>query len=169
MTEGVFKNAMVKVSESIKKNGDLEYLCDVVDPNGKIADEKALKLLYNDITSDAVREYLDKLELKTKPVTDSVVVWGDIEAYYVVGSDCTSSLGDDVMCYVFEDMYCISTKGKLFKLRVINVSSIALDYDNTLTHSIEPYNRHVKWYANLYDLTKAEDSPLHRYHQFFAD
>lgn len=169
MTELNFKNAMAMVSESIKKNGDVKFLCDLVDPSGKTSKEQVLKLFDKDSTSEAVREFLQKKELQTKPVTDSVVEWGDIGCYYVVGSDCTSGLGDGVMCYVFEDLYCISTTGKLFKLCVLNVLGINLDYEYTLTLSIEPYSSNVKWYANLNELTNAEDSPLHSYHQFFED
>lgn len=169
MTELILKKSMAMVSESIKKNGDVKFLCDLVDPSGETSKEQALKLLEKDSTSEAVHEFLKTQELHTRPVTDSVVVWGDIECYYVVGSDCTSGFSDDVMCYVFEDLYCISTTGKLFKYRVLNVSSIELDYDNTLTLSIEPYSSSVKWYAKLNQLTNAEDSPLHSYHQFFED
>ncbi|SHO53400.1 hypothetical protein [Anaerocolumna xylanovorans] len=141
----------------------------MVDPNGRITSEAALKLFVKDSSSEAVREFLEKQELQTKPVTDSVVEWGDIGCYYVVGSDCTSSLGDDAMCYVFEDLYCISITGKLFKLYVLNVSGIDLDYENTLTLSVEPYSSNVKWYVNLNELTNGEDNPLHRYHEFFED
>jgi|GEM_PF-4454046 hypothetical protein len=169
MTESNFKKAMTMVSESIKQNSDVKFLCDLVDPSGKTSKEQALKLFDMDSTSEAVREFLQKKELRTKPVTDSVVEWGDIGCYYVVGSDCTSGLGDGVMCYVFEDLYCISATGKLFKYSVINVSGIALDYDNTLTLSIEPYSSKAKWCANLNVLTEAEDSPLHRYQEFFED
>lgn len=169
MTELNFKKAMAMVIESIKKNGDVKFLSDLVDPSGKTSKEQALMLLVKDSTSEAVREFLQKKELQTKPVTDSVVEWGDIGCYYVVGSDCTSGLGDGVMCYVFEDLYCISTTGKLFKYSVLNVSGIVLDYDNTLTLNIEPYSSKVKWYANLNELTNAEDSSLHRYHQFFEN
>lgn len=169
MTELNFKKAMAMVSESIKKNGDVKFLCDLVDPSGKTSKEQALKLFDKDSTSEVVREYLIKQELQPKPVTDSVVVWGDIGCYYVIGSDCTSGLSDGVMCYVFEDLYCISTTGKLFKYSVLNISAITLDYDNALTLSIELYSSKVKWYAILNELTNAEDSPLHSYHQFFED
>ena len=169
MTEKNFEIVMATVGESIKKNGNLKILRDSMEVNGKITDEAALKLFIKDSTSKAVHEFLDNQELQRKPVTDSVAAWDDIEGYYVVGSDCTSSFGDDVMSYVFEDLYCISTTGKLFKYRVLNVSGILLDYENTLSLSIEPYNNNVIWYANLNELTKAEESPLHRYHQFFVD
>jgi hypothetical protein len=169
MTELNFKKAMAMVSESIKKNGDVKFLCDLVDPSGKSSKEQALKLFDKDSTSEVVREFLKKKELQTKPVTDSVLVWGDIECYYVVGSDCKSGFSDGVMCYVLEDLYCISTTGKLFKYSVLNVSGIALDYDNTLTLSIEPYSSKAKWCANLNELTNGKDSPLHNYHQFFED
>lgn len=169
MTELNFKNAMAMVSESIKKNGNVKFLCDLVDPSGKTSKEQALKLFDKDVTSEAVREFLQKKELQTKPVTDSVVEWGDIGCYYVVGSDCMSNRGDGVMDYVFEDLYCISTTGKLFKYSILNVSSLASDYDYTLTLCIEPYSSKAKWCANLNVLTEAEDSPLHRYQELFEN
>lgn len=168
MTKEAFLRAMENVADSINKHGDIEYLCEILDPYGRLTDDEVVTLLKSEVTSDNVQIFLEKQKLFISALGKSFEACGlRPGCYYVVGSDLREKFGDGSMSYIFEDLYCISTHGDLYKLCMLKVSGLTMDYNYKHSLSVEPYSRRAKWQARLNILCETKDSPLHKYLEYF--